>query len=67
MTFFFLRNLDGVRALNVTDVRIIRERTPLLWGTVGETALAKGFYSNVGIRKSIRRLTASVLKPDANT
>ena len=51
--------------LNVTDVR--RERTILLWSTVGETALAKGFYSNVGIRKCETRLIASVLKQDPNT
>ena len=30
----------------MTDVR--KERIALLWSTVGETALAKGFYSNMG-------------------
>ena len=33
----------------MTDVR--RERIPLLWSTVGETALAKGFCSNMGDTK----------------
>ena len=32
--------------LNVTDVG--REQIPLLWTTVGETALANGFCSNKG-------------------
>ena len=35
--------------LNVTDVR--REKIPLLWSTVGEVMLAKGFCSNMGIHK----------------
>ena len=35
--------------LSVTDIR--RERIPLLWSTVGETALPKGFYSNMGDTK----------------
>ena len=30
----------------MTDVR--REVIPLLWSTVGETAVAKGFCSNLG-------------------
>ena len=33
----------------MTDVR--RERIPLLWSTVKETALAKGFCSNMGDTK----------------
>ena len=37
----FDSSFEGVRGLNVTDVR--RERIPFLWSTVGETALAKGF------------------------
>jgi len=36
---------------NVTDVR--RERIPLVWSTVGETALAKGFCSNMGDTKYV--------------
>ena len=32
--------------LSRTDVR--RERIPLLWSTIRETALAKGFCSNMG-------------------
>ena len=32
----------------MTDVR--RERIPLLWSTVGETALARDVFSNMGIR-----------------
>ena len=41
----FLRSFEGVGGLNVTDVR--KERIPLLWSIVGETALARGFCSNV--------------------
>ena len=33
----------------MTDVR--RERIPLLWITVGDTAMAKGFCSNMGDTK----------------
>ena len=33
----------------MTDVR--RKTIPLLWSTVGETALAKGFCSNLGDMK----------------
>ena len=33
----------------MTDVR--RERIPLLWSTLGDTALAKGFCSNMGNTK----------------
>ena len=33
----------------MTDVR--RKRNALLWSTVGETALAKGFCSNTGDTK----------------
>ena len=35
--------------LNVTEVR--RKRIPSLWSTVGITALAKGFCSNIGDTK----------------
>ena len=34
----------------MTDVR--REQIPLLWSTVGETALAKRFCSNMGDTKN---------------
>ena len=33
----------------MADVR--REETPLLWSTAGETALARGFWSNMGNTK----------------
>ena len=33
----------------MTDLR--KEQIPLLWSTVGETALAQGFCSNVGDTK----------------
>ena len=33
----------------MTDVR--REQTPLLWSTVGETMLVKGFCSDMGDTK----------------
>ena len=42
-------SFEGMGRLNVTDVR--RERIPLLWGTARETALAKGFCSNMGVTK----------------
>jgi len=37
----FSRSFEGMRGLNVTDVR--RERIPLLRNTVGKRAVAKGF------------------------
>ena len=38
-----------MEGLNITAVR--REKNPLLWSTVEETALAKDFYSNMGDTK----------------
>ena len=35
------------------DVRM--ERIPLLWNIVGETALAKGFYSNMRNTKELQK------------
>ena len=45
----FQRSFEGMGGLNATDVR--RERIPLLWSTLEEAALAKGFGSNVGDTK----------------
>ena len=42
----FLMHLQGMGGLNVKDVKKVR--LPLLWSTVGEAALAKGFCSNMG-------------------
>ena len=42
-------SFEGMGGLRVTDIR--RERIPLLWSTVGETALPKGFYSKMGNTK----------------
>ena len=39
----------------MTDVK--RERIPLLWNTVGETMLAKGFCSNMGYIAFVCRRT----------
>ena len=41
-------DFESMGGLNVTDIR--RERIPLalLWSTVGETVLAKGFCSTMG-------------------
>ena len=52
----------GIGGLNVTHVG--RERIPLLWSIVGETALAKGFQvvRTCGIR-SIRVTALRKMKP----
>ena len=39
-------SFEGIGGLKVTDVS--RKTTPLLWSTVGEKALAKGFSFNMG-------------------
>ena len=39
-------SFEGMGGLNVMDVR--RERIPLLWSTVRERTLAKGFSFNMG-------------------
>ena len=43
--------VEGIGGLNVADVR--RERIPLLWSTVRERGLAKGFSFNMGDAKCL--------------
>ena len=41
----FSRSFEGMRGLNVTDVR--RERIPLLWSNARQTSLTSAFYLNM--------------------
>ena len=44
----FLHGFEGMEGLDVTDVRQEQIPQALLWSTVGETVLAKGFCSTMG-------------------